>query len=313
MSDTDETDEVAMSVFRAPAPVSLLSSAEGADGVSVEPDDDEDGGGHSATASGRCSVEPVYDPAEYQHLDVGEEVRLLFAHITSYTPRAVVLPHRLRPFLPDYVPAIGDIDAFVRVPRPDSGASGVLLGLSVLDEPSGRPSDRHLLQLRLRSLSRAPVGQHSSSSPDGSDHSAVRVTSADRAAEVAEVNLDAAGSDDVERALDRWVHGVLELHRSDATPTVPYAHPVPDIDFLMQEWPGDVESALASGSAALRLPTADLQCSLEQLLDVVCCMLDVPVYTDRRLHSLHILFSLYAAFRQSAHFGRHDNLSDELI
>jgi hypothetical protein len=25
-----------------------------------------------------------------------------------------------RPFIPDFIPAVGDIDAFIRVPRPDS-------------------------------------------------------------------------------------------------------------------------------------------------------------------------------------------------
>ncbi len=29
-----------------------------------------------------------------------------------------------RPFIPDFIPAVGDIDAFIRVPRPDGQPEG---------------------------------------------------------------------------------------------------------------------------------------------------------------------------------------------
>ena len=33
----------------------------------------------------------------------------------SYTPQVVELENKLKPFIPDYIPAVGDIDAFLKV------------------------------------------------------------------------------------------------------------------------------------------------------------------------------------------------------
>lgn len=54
------------------------------------------------------------------------------------------------PFLPDFIPAVGDIDAFVKVSRPDGQKDG--LGLTVLDEPRLQQSDPAVLQLQLRAV-----------------------------------------------------------------------------------------------------------------------------------------------------------------
>lgn len=32
-----------------------------------------------------------------------------------YTPESVELEHNLKPFIPDFIPAVGDIDAFLKV------------------------------------------------------------------------------------------------------------------------------------------------------------------------------------------------------
>lgn len=57
----------------------------------------------------------VYDPADYNHLQVSSETKELFHYITRYTPQAIELETQLRPFIPEYIPAIGDIDAFLKV------------------------------------------------------------------------------------------------------------------------------------------------------------------------------------------------------
>ena len=57
----------------------------------------------------------VYDPAEFQHLQVSGELKELFQHITRYTPQTIDLETKLKPFIPEYIPAIGDIDAFLKV------------------------------------------------------------------------------------------------------------------------------------------------------------------------------------------------------
>ena len=57
----------------------------------------------------------AYDRAEFDHLPVAKELKELFQHIRRYTPQNIELDLKLRPFIPDYIPAIGDIDAFIKV------------------------------------------------------------------------------------------------------------------------------------------------------------------------------------------------------
>lgn len=59
--------------------------------------------------------------------------------------------------MPDFIPAVGDIDAFIKVIPPDVTITGKPyesdqshLGLSVLDEPAAQQSDPALLHLQLR-------------------------------------------------------------------------------------------------------------------------------------------------------------------
>jgi len=42
-------------------------------------------------------------------------VKGLFEYITNYTPADVELDSVLKPFVPDYMPAVGEVDAFVKV------------------------------------------------------------------------------------------------------------------------------------------------------------------------------------------------------
>jgi len=71
---------------------------------------------------------------------------------------------------------------------------------------------------------------------------------------------------------------------------------MPDIDSLMQEWPAEVEEILKETG----LPTADFDCDLASFADLVCSILDIPVHKGSRVQSLHVLFSLYSAFRKYA-------------
>lgn len=46
------------------------------------------------------------------------ELRSCDAHCVfccSYSPQSVELEHSLKPFIPDFIPAVGDIDAFLKV------------------------------------------------------------------------------------------------------------------------------------------------------------------------------------------------------
>lgn len=77
---------------------------------------------------------------------------MLIVCSARYTPQNVELEYRLRPFVPDFIPAVGDIDAFLRVSRPDGQAESV--GLQLLDEPCANQSEPAVLQLQLRSVAK---------------------------------------------------------------------------------------------------------------------------------------------------------------
>jgi intraflagellar transport protein 46 len=53
----------------------------------------------------------------------------LFKYIGKYRPPTVELPTRLKPFIPEFIPAIGGSDEFIKVPRPDGRPD--YLGLKV--------------------------------------------------------------------------------------------------------------------------------------------------------------------------------------
>lgn len=237
-----------------------------------EDDSDEDDTDDDDEEPGQAP-EGAYDPADYANLPVSTEVKELFQYITRYTPQSIELEHSLKPFIPDFIPAVGDIDAFLKVPRPDGKADG--LGLLVLDEPSVKQSDPTVLSLWL--------------SEETKQHGAT---------ELKKVSSVASPQSNP-RAVDSWVDSISALHRSKPPASVQYGRPMPDIDSLMQEWPSELEEQLGR----LALPSARLGCSLAQYADLLCCLLDVPVYGSR-VQSLHLLFSLYLEFRDSQHFTR---------
>ncbi|XP_023821882.1 intraflagellar transport protein 46 homolog isoform X2 [Oryzias latipes] len=212
-----------------------------------------------------------YDPADYANLPVSTDIKELFQYITRYTPQSFDLELRLKPFIPDFIPAVGDIDAFLKVPRPDGKPDS--LGLLVLDEPSVKQSDPTVLSLWLSEESK----QHGSAQMQ----------------KVASVSSPHTNP----RAVDSWVDSISALHRSKPPASVHYSHPMPDIDSLMQEWPPEMEEQLGR----LQPPPAHLSCSLGEYVDVACGLLDIPVYSGR-IQSLHLLFSLYLEFRDSLHF-----------
>ena len=42
-------------------------------------------------------------------------MRDLFGYITKHHAQTIILDYKLKPFIPDYIPAVGDIDAFLKV------------------------------------------------------------------------------------------------------------------------------------------------------------------------------------------------------
>ncbi|XP_072774302.1 intraflagellar transport protein 46 homolog isoform X3 [Taeniopygia guttata] len=188
------------------------SDSEDSEEDSSESDSEEDSEEH------RAALEGDFNPADFDYLQVSSEIKDLFEYIKRYTPKTIEIEHKLQPFIPDFIPAVGDIDAFLKVPRPDGKPDN--LGLLVLDEPSTKQSDPTVLSLWLTENSK----QHNITQQ-------IKVKSLENA----EKNP---------KAIESWIESISELHRCKPPATVHYSRPMPDIETLMQEWSPEFEELL---------------------------------------------------------------------
>ncbi|KAJ3130935.1 Intraflagellar transport protein 46, partial [Irineochytrium annulatum] len=231
----------------------------------------------------------------FKDLNLSDELKELFQYIARYKPQEIDMEPILKPFIPDYIPAIGDIDAFIKIPRPDHKSD--TLGLTVLDEPAGKQSDPTVLDLHLRAVSKsvAPIPQ------------VVR-------------SLDSISLRTNPRPLENWIRNVKELHTAKPPPSVHYSRRMPDIEDLMQVWPPQIEEALESGN--LNLPSTELDLPLLSYVRLLAAILDIPAplpptpansaaqtakdgkrrASTATIEALHVLFTLYSEFKNSQHF-----------
>ncbi|KAM9370041.1 intraflagellar transport protein 46 homolog [Phaethornis superciliosus] len=251
------------------APATALSEEEDDDDSeeedSSETDSEDDSEEHGAALEGDFNL------ADYDYLPVTSEIKELFEYIKRYSPKTIEIESKLQPFIPEFIPAVGDIDAFLKVPRPDGKPDN--LGLLVLDEPSTKQSDPTVLSLWLTENSK----QHNITQQ-------IKVKSLENA----EKNP---------KAIEDWIESISELHRCKPPATVHYTRPMPDIESLMQEWSPEFEELLGK----VGLPTAEMNCNLSEYINMICAILDIPVYKGQ-IQPLHVLFSLYSEFKNSQHF-----------
>merc|ERR1711934_757261 len=239
------------------------------DGEAESPDPDKTG---SPEATGVGKIEDGYDPAEFEDMECSEEIRELFSYITRYSAHNIELDQILRPFIPDFIPAVGDIDAFLKIPRPDGKVDD--LGLTHLAEATLIQSDATIIEMELRAQTKK------------ADLGAQKVSSiANAQANVPQIK--------------KWIQSVDELHSSKPATEVLYQQPMPDIEALMQVWPAQFEEELERTP----LPPSNIDVSLEEYAKIICAIFGVPV-KDNVIPSLHVLFTLFSEFNQNQHFNR---------
>jgi intraflagellar transport protein 46 len=264
------------------------SASSGDDDNDNNSDDDGDEDGNAgANGGGTLNIEGAYNPSDYDNLDVGPDVREIFDYISRYKPHEVELDTSLKCFIPDYIPAVGEMDAFIKVPVVDRLPMGLggdanfapavmsdPLGLKVLDEPAANQSDSTVLELQLRAISKKSSG------------------------EVAVRSIENASRNPME--IQKWITSINELHRSKPPPSVHYKKAMPDIEVLMDVWPEEFEDALVREK--IPLPNVNLECSNAEFIKIWCSILDVPVYDGNIVESLHVLFTTYMEFTANQHF-----------
>lgn len=238
---------------------------------SGEDDDHQPKMGQSSQPA-KSAASLQYNPDDYAHINnkVSREVRDLFAHITAYQAVTQELPSKLIPFIPDYLPSVGDIDTFCKVPRPDGKPDN--FGLVVVDEPCANQSNPAVVKMSLQYTSKQ-------------QSHATFVDSVEDAQNRPQV-------------IDKWITDIKRLHTQKPLPTVNYSKPMPDIESLLQIWPQEFEDMLNSD---VQFPPPQIDLDIDQYVRVMCAMLDIPTYTNL-IESLHVMFTLYLEFRANQHF-----------
>lgn len=132
----------------------------------------------------------------------------------------------------------------IKVARVDGKDQG--LGLECLDEPCAKQSDRTVLDLQLRSISK---------------------TSTSKAAPIKKIG--GGGEQDQGKAIESWIESITALHRDKPPQNVAYSGVMPEIETLMQEWPPEFEKLLNE----VKLPSADLNVQLKLYVPIICGML----------------------------------------
>jgi hypothetical protein len=142
--------------------------------------DEEDTWEESETSSSEedeeeseATTAAVYNAKDMEHLNVSAEIKELFQYIQRYKPHDVELESQLKCFIPDYVPSVGQIDAFLKVPRPD-GVSAEL-GLKVLNEPAAVQSDSTVLELQMQVEEQAAKEAEEQAAKEAEEHTAKEV------------------------------------------------------------------------------------------------------------------------------------------
>ena len=195
----------------------------------------------------------------------------LFQYIQRFQPQTMALETKLKPFIPDYFPSVGDVDEFLKVPRPDGKPDE--LGFKFLDEPAAKQSDPAVLNLQLRANSKQAFTQP----------------------------VQVGVLEDVHKQpqkIDTWIQNIRAIQKKKVAGTVNYTKSMPDIDSLMSAWPAEIEQALKD----MKLPNEHIGLGLRDLVQVLCNVLDIPVY-DNLVESLHVLFTLYLEFKNNPYFS----------
>ncbi|XP_023163218.2 intraflagellar transport protein 46 homolog [Drosophila hydei] len=229
-------------------------------------------------------------PDKWEQLPLQPELKELFPYILKYTPQTIETPYHLQPFVPEFVPAVGDVDAILKVQAPallqpqaqrqrELDEQLQRLGLILLDEPSGAQSEPSLLNMKLRSVlsgGRAGNSRHAA-------RSATLVPTAKTAKDI-----------------EKWIAEVEQVHM---TQSMYDAQPRKDIDALLENWPRSFGTA-ANKEAVDEAYRACLQQQIS-LVDYVrslceCFGVEGPLETQSDyIHNIQTLFALYLAASQA--------------
>ena len=208
----------------------------------------------------------------------------MFDYIRRYKPQKIDLDTKMKPFIPDYIPAVGEVDAFLKQDRPDGSKEE--LGITILDEPALNHVDPAVLEMKY-----------------------IQQKKTGRSAPLEVRSIE--GADKRPKEITRWISSVTDLHKTRPPPTVQYTKQMPDIEALMQEWPPEMEQAFAG----THFPGPEIDMDTAQYAKLMAMMLDVPIHKSPNnrgiIEALHVIFMLFSEFRENQHFQQQQNNQEQ--
>lgn len=226
---------------------------------------------------------PKFDITEFEKLSSNSDYKGLLGFMNRFQPATIQLDTKLKPFIPPYIPSIGEVDTFLKIHKPDRSPEE--LGLTVLDEQTieGVDPDTFILKLIYVVGKRGYVNNQISSIP------------------LAEKNP---------KLIQNWIDKVADLPKMSGS--VPYTKNMPDIESLMQVWPEKMEQALSN----VKLPNENINLGTDIYAKITCNLLDIPIHNLNSnkavIEALHVLFSLYSVVKENQAYKNIENKADNV-
>jgi intraflagellar transport protein 46 len=225
---------------------------------------------------------PKFDVSKFDSLAKSSDEKDLLNIMKSFTAIEMNLDTKLKPFIPSYLPAIGEVDAFIKVNRPDNLPEE--LGLTVMDEPTTKGVDKYILEMELAETTKTKIDKFSVKS----------IKEAEKKP----------------NEINDWINKIGDLQKRKVPTEVNYKNKMPDIEGLMKVWNEKEEQSFKE----IPYPYEKLNIPLETYAKIVCNMCDIPIHkgdgknSKSLIESLHVLFTLYSGFKGNAHF---QNIKEE--
>ena len=226
-----------------------------------------------------------YNPRDYDDLTVNNEIRRLFEYIERFKYNDIELETQLKPFIPDYIPSIGNVDSFLKPTKTttnyDKQENEEKLGIYYLDEPILNQSDPSTFRMKLNNESKqVSMNKHTKVS----------------FIEDAERNPN---------KIRNWIDNFKKIKAKSLSNTVNIENlnNMPNIEELMEPFNNDkfnkyIKQRLEKGLDII--PSYKINLSLIQYAKIICNLLDIPIKNDDDINtSLHLLFSTYAALQST--------------
>jgi intraflagellar transport protein 46 len=149
-----------------------------------------------------------FDVNQFLNLDLDEEYKCLLTIMKKFEidKTILTLDTKMKPYIPNLIPSIGEVDAFIKINRPDNKIEE--LGLDIVDEPTINGIDPSVFCLELSYKMKTKIPE----------------------------NFIIKSIENVQKnpkQITNWIKNLENLHKG-ANNNVTYTKKMPDIEQLMQ-------------------------------------------------------------------------------